>query len=166
MKSPKLKINLEPKRQHPLKLEGWPVCVCRYPIVGTPKVVYMLHVIHGIPNSMDTMRIHGDHTSSWYHYSGGMGQIPPLQCTIPWIFVISMDIYKKSSSLLVLLLLLLPTIPTTVTTTATTYIVAVASQTIALTSYPSPCCITSLSLGLLVTIFVTKSQTTLSPRGH
>ena len=32
-----------------------------------------------------------------------MGSIPRLQCTIPWIFVMPMDVYKKFSSLLVLL---------------------------------------------------------------
>ena len=33
----------------------------------------VLHVIHGIPFSMDTMRFHGDNTFSSDHYTGGMG---------------------------------------------------------------------------------------------
>ena len=67
------------------------------------------------------------------------------------------------------LLLLLPTFPTTLATTIATLAVAVTGQVIALASHPSPCCVTSLSLGLrglLVTMTVTSSQTTLSPRGH
>ena len=93
----------------------------------------------------------------------------------PWIYIKNRVIASTTKSLFYyllppllppLLLLLLPTFPTTLTTTITTHIIAVTSHTVTLTSHPSPCYVTSLSLGLLIIIIVTKSQTTLSSRSH